>query len=284
MQEAPASAVVVAPVINEPVWSDIVRKPPALRDFLKNAPRWMRHAAWVAPIGMCVLLTAHGWKTGAASGFFASQNRGLALFLRQHATIDLEDDFRSGLNQWTGDTDWAKTWSYNGTGQVHPGKLALLESTRHLMNYRFAFEGEIEKHALGWVYRAADTRNYYASKLVLIGRGNNPSLALEHWTVIDGQPGTHMQLPPPILPGTATMHRVVTEVRDSGFTTYLDNRIVDTWSDTRLATGGVGFFNDRGDAAGPSHVQVTDRDNVFGRLCAQLSVKFADSKGGSVDH
>jgi hypothetical protein len=280
-QTTPAAS---APAETGPVWSAIVRKPSAVLHYLTYT-RWLRHAAWLVPLLLCAAFAARGLTAAGAARFFSAQNQSLAAFLASRATVDVGDDFRSGLSQWAGEANWSKSWSYDDIGLLHPGDLALLQNTQGLSNYRFEFEGEIEKHALGWVYRASDTRNYYAAKLVAIRHGNNPpTLALERWTVIHGRGGPHLKLPLPVLPGNTTMHRVATEVRESQFTTYLDDRIVDTWSDTRLAQGGIGFFNDPGDSAGLSRVLVTDRDTLWGRLCAQLSSKLADQVVGGVHH
>jgi hypothetical protein len=51
--------------------------------------------------------------------------------------------------------------------------------------------------------------------------------------------------------------------------TKVNGQIVDTWSDTRLKRGGVGFFSDRGESAAIHWVDVREeREGIFGRLFA----------------
>jgi hypothetical protein len=46
--------------------------------------------------------------------------------------------------------------------------------------------------------------------------------------------------------------------------------MVDTWTDNRLRSGGVGFFTDRGEEAALRWVTVSDRDNFVGRVLSYL--------------
>ena len=67
--------------------------------------------------------------------------------------------------------DWAENWSYDQAGFVRPGNLAIFSPTAGLRDYHFEFLGQIENHALTWVYRAKDTRNYYQGKLMITRGG-----------------------------------------------------------------------------------------------------------------
>jgi hypothetical protein len=46
--------------------------------------------------------------------------------------------------------------------------------------------------------------------------------------------------------------------------------MVDTWSDNRLRTGGVGFFAERGQLATLRYVTVTHTDTSIGRILSYL--------------
>jgi hypothetical protein len=193
--------------------------------------------------------------------------------IRRRAVVDVRDDFRSGLSQWTGVPGWAGSWSYDATGFVRPGRLALLSGSLPMDDCRLEFLAQIEKKAIGWVYRASDTRNYYAMKLVASKPGPSAVYSIVRYAVIDGHQKLKVQLPLPITASSKTMFRVRQEIRDAQFSTYLDGRLVDTWSDATLARGGVGFFADPGEASYIRWVEVTHNDDSLGRLCSYLAAR-----------
>ena len=51
---------------------------------------------------------------------------------------------------------------------------------------------------------------------------------------------------------------------------WLQDQIVDVWSDNRLAAGGVGFFSDKGEQAKIRWIEVTHQSDFLGKLCAYL--------------
>lgn len=191
--------------------------------------------------------------------------------ITRRAAIEIQDDFRTGLSQWAGGTDWAKSWSYDGTGFARPGRLALLSSSFPLSDYRLEFTAQIDRKAIAWVFRAADRNNYYATKLVESKRGVAPVFSIVRYAVIDGKERFKAELPLPITPSAKTLLHVKQEIRGAQFTTYLDGGIVDTWSDSSLARGGVGFFADPGESAYIRSIAVAQNDDAVGRLCSYLA-------------
>lgn len=196
-----------------------------------------------------------------------------AMFARIHerAAIELQDDFRSGLGQWTGASGWAATWSYDPTGFARPGRLALFARSMPLTDYRLDFLTQIDKNAVSWVFRASDVHTYYATKLLQSKSGTIPGFSMVRYAVIGGREGLKTKLP---LPGAAPGRRmfwVRQEIRGGDFTTYIDGRLVDTWSDSLFARGGIGFFSDSGEAAYVRSVQVAENDDLVGRLCSFIA-------------
>ena len=232
-----------------------------------SAPPWTRHVvvllllAAILWVGVSRLSTSASTRA-AQSALWARINR--------RAAIELQDDFRSGLSQWSGAPNWANTWSYDGTGFARPGHLALLSSSLPMSDYRLEFLAQIETGALGWVFRASDVHNYYATKLVELKRGPTPVFFITHYAVISGRERFKVQLPLPVTASARTMIRVRQEVRGAQFTTYLDGQILDTWSDRTFTRGGVGFFTDPGEAAYIRWIEVAQNDNALGRFCSYL--------------
>src|SRR6185503_10394747 len=106
-----------------------------------------------------------------------------------------------------------------------------------------------DKNAVAWVFRASDVHNYYVTKLLQSKSAGTPGFSMVRYAVTGGHAGPRTQLP---LPGAAPGRRtfwVRQEIRGADFTTYVEGRLVDTWTDSSLAHGGVGFFSDSGEAA-----------------------------------
>ncbi len=239
-----------------------------LADLWSAAPRYARRIAVLVPVGIVALLLAsridlYGSTRGARNAVMSRISR--------RAAINIQDDFRSGLSQWTGSPGWADSWSYDGTGFARPGHMALLSGSLPIADYRLEFLGQIEKKAMAWVFRAADAHNYYATKLVETNPGPAAKYFIVRYAVIGGRERLRIQLPLPVTGRAKTMFHVREEVRGTQFTTYLDGRLVDTWSDSSLARGGVGLFADPGETAYIRWVDVAYQDDPLGRLCSYLA-------------
>ena len=121
-----------------------------------------------------------------------------------------------------------------------------------------------------------DRRERHVRKLT--HRGSIPTLDLARYAVVGGREDRRVQLPLPVLLSNATTFRVRTDVQGSRFTTYLNGKIIDAWSDDRIARGGIGFFAEPAAVAGLHWVRVVQGDDLIGKLCAQVSSAFADKK------
>ncbi len=147
-----------------------------------------------------------------------------------------------GGGGWT--TNWGSEVSVNKGKQI-----SLFRPSMSMPDYRFEFRGQIEKKALGWIFRAANPTNYYVCKLEIVKPGLNPVLALIKYSVINGQEGTHTQVMMPNDFKMDTVYRVRLDVRGNKFTTYVQDKLVDYWTDDRVKTGGTGFYTERGEQA-----------------------------------
>ena len=67
------------------------------------------------------------------------------------------------------------------------------------------------------------------------------------------------------------MYRVHLEVRGDAFSLYVQGNLMDYWSDSRLATGGVGLFCSKGEHARVAWVRVSHNTDSMGRMCSLLS-------------
>ena len=89
----------------------------------------------------------------------------------ERAAVALDEDFRSGLDDWASPGDASTDWSFDATGFVRPGPLAIYKPSMGLTDYQMQFLGMIDKKAMSWVVRAADFQNFYVVKLVVLKAG-----------------------------------------------------------------------------------------------------------------
>ncbi len=203
--------------------------------------------------------------------------------IASRAAISLQDDFRSGLAEWEGPGNWAKDWQYDPAGFVLTGPLAMYRPSLDLTDYRFEFLGQIDKKSLNWVFRAADYKNYYAMKIVLLKSGPLPKATIVRYAVVNGKQDRTVQLALPMEVRNDTFFRVRMEVRGQNFTTSVQDQVVDFWSDGRLSRGGVGFFSDKGERARLRWVEVSHQHDTLGRLCAFFAPYNIQSGNGSLN-
>ena len=181
-------------------------------------------------------------------------------------TFDFREDFNSGLAQWTGGLEEkAGRWSRRA-GKIELGQLRLWKPTLPLANYQMIFQGQIESKAMGWAFRASDLDNYYAAKLAIPGPGGARRSEIVRYVVVNGRKSDRVRLPLPITLEANTPYKVKVKVKDGRFSTIINGQVIDTWSDDRHPSGGVGFFSDSGERALISWVRVNDSEGLFERL------------------
>ncbi len=149
-------------------------------------------------------------------------------------------------NMIIGGGGWATNWG--NQEPINKSKnISLFRPTLNMPDYRIEFRGQVEQKALGWVFRAKDPKNYYVMKIEMIKRGLNPVFALVKYAVLNGKENTHTQI---MLEGDYrqdNVWRVRQDVRGNKFTTYVQDKLADYWTDDEIKTGGAGFYNDKGE-------------------------------------
>jgi tetratricopeptide (TPR) repeat protein len=192
--------------------------------------------------------------------------------IAQRAALTMLDDFHAGLNHWKGvEANSPKGWSYNSDGYMHPGRLALYRPSVPLSDYRLEFLAQIESRSVDWVVRAQDANNYYALKFTVVEPGPRPLVAMVRYPVVGGNQGDRVQTPLRLMIHANTPYRVTVDVKGNRFRTYIEGQEADFWTEDRLKTGGVGFFNEAGERARLYWVKVESHTDFLGRICALLS-------------
>lgn len=154
---------------------------------------------------------------------------------------------------------WTSTW-----GSVEPvnrGKqISIYRPTVNLADYRMEFRGQIDRRAMGWIFRAKDPNNYHVQKLEIMRPGREPVVALVKYSIIDGKEGPRTQVMLARDYKRDTVYRVRVDVKDNRFTTWVQDKLVDYWTDDRIKFGAAGFYNDRGERANIKTSQFTHLD------------------------
>src|SRR4029077_19133678 len=79
---------------------------------------------------------------------------------------------------------WIDDWANSAKTNRH---ISMLSGSVKLSDYRLEFQSQIETKAIGWAFRALNPRNYYVEKLEITKPGLEPTVALVHFAVVDGQ-------------------------------------------------------------------------------------------------
>ncbi len=201
--------------------------------------------------------------------------------MHDRAGVALDEDFRSGLDEWVSRGDATTEWSFDATGFVRPGPLALYRPSIGLTDYQMQFLGLIDKKAMSWVVRAADFNNYYVVKLMVLKPGPLPTIGVTRYAVVDGKPDSRVDTIAPIDARPDMLYRVLVDAHGDSFSLTIQGQMVDSWSEPRLRHGGVGFFSARGEESRLRWVQVTHQYDMLGRLCAYLAPYNISSTNGS---
>jgi hypothetical protein len=253
--------------------------------FWKHAPRDLKILMIAIPLLMALAFQSPLPKVQMSSSPAASGFRQVFSNIRQsvveRAAVALDEDFRAGLDEWGSRSGEPVEWSYDATGFVKPGDLALYAPSVGLDDYEMQFLGMIDRKALSWVVRAADFDNYYVVKLMVTRPGPVPEIGVTRYAVVDGVAQDRADTVVAISARTDTLYRVRMEVHGDDFTLSVQGNLIDSWSDARLRRGGVGFFNARGEESRVRWVQVTHQYDMLGRLCAYLAPYNIPSTNGS---
>ncbi|MBZ5611874.1 MAG: hypothetical protein LAP38_26740 [Acidobacteriia bacterium] len=183
----------------------------------------------------------------------------------------MREDFRAGLVNWEGLKSNGSDW-ISERDHVRPGSLRIWKPSASLANYQMDFVGQIDRKSMDWAFRAADTKNYYATKLVITRPGPLPNAGLVRFIVLDGRERERVELPLPLTLERGVDYRVRVNVEGRRFLTSVNGQVVSSWTDNRLSRGGVGFFSEDGESALLKSVSISERDSFLSRIVSYFSL------------
>jgi hypothetical protein len=205
---------------------------------LQASPGFLGQIPMLAKIGIAVVLVA-GLGVLIA---FSSKSGGATPVSNHTETVVPGTALPAGEAGWI--TDWGADPGVRRTRQI-----SILRSSQTLTDYRIEMQGQIETKAIGWIFRAADPKNFYVTKLEIVKPGLEPTVALVRFAVVNGEEGAHTQLPLPMKVRRDTMYKIRMDAVGNHFTTYVQDEKLDDWTDDRVKTGGVGLYSERGETA-----------------------------------
>ncbi len=154
----------------------------------------------------------------------------------------LEEQFDSGLRNWAGGVD---DWVLDAAG-ARTGSLALFTPTLEKRDYEMEFLARIDHQSVTWVFRAANLNDYHFASIAITEGG---SYEFIRGTVIKGVRTSAD--PTPITLALNRKNAVTIRLLAKGthFSVSLDAQPLESWTDSRLPTGGIGFMGAPDDRA-----------------------------------
>jgi hypothetical protein len=165
------------------------------------------------------------------------------------STASVSDVVEAGSPLSITEGGWIDDWAPQPPNPKVLRTLSMLRNSLPLSDYRVEFEAQIEAKALGWVFRAANPKNYYVTKIEIVKPGIEPGVEVVHFAIIDGEEQPRVRTPLPVKVRMDTSYKIRFEALGDRFTTYVQDQKVDQWSDNRLGRGGVGLYRERGESA-----------------------------------
>lgn len=171
------------------------------------------------------------------------------------AVMRLEENFDSGLSRWAGATE---DWRIDAAG-VRTGALAFFTPSLGMRDYDLEFFTKIESRGVAWVFRAQDFQNYFVCRISQVGQAGSPAYELTRSAIVGGVEETPVTVALNIKIRSKASFRVLLSASGAEFTLSVEGQAVDSWSDSRLPTGGIGFLADHDDRARLYWVRLSSR-------------------------
>ncbi|HLK68113.1 MAG TPA: hypothetical protein VKU19_31990 [Bryobacteraceae bacterium] len=147
--------------------------------------------------------------------------------------VSLEEQFDSGLRNWTGGVD---DWLLDAAG-ARTGSLALFNPTLDKRDYEMEFLARIDHRSVTCAFRATSLTEYHLAKIAVA----DGAFTFQHGVNLGGN--REWSEPAPIGVALNRKNAITVKLRAVGseFSVSVDGQVIETWSDNRLPAGGVGF-------------------------------------------
>jgi hypothetical protein len=240
----------------EAKWEMVI--PKMARPIMARAPRALQHALrQPAQVSLAAAADAEtpteiSFYAGSEASFLPRRWKVLSLSAAVVVVVCVVAWVRPGSDSGSAtetSSASAGTWSRRTayvTGSSSPREILVYSGSEGLKNYRIEFAWVPDPKGVGWLYRASDSANYYATKLRLLQAGATPMLSAERFAVIKGVEGAHARKVITLGPTKAEV-RVRMDATGPAFTLFLQGSPADYWTDERFESGSLGFYEERGE-------------------------------------
>ncbi|MCZ2077796.1 MAG: hypothetical protein LC130_22690 [Bryobacterales bacterium] len=212
-------------------------------------------------------------------GTFSNYWSRLSSHAQQRAAIRLDEKFAAGLSSWADEKRWELTSGIHTPGSQPLSPVALYRPSMHLCDYELEFLAAIDSGGAGWVFRAQDLSNYYAIRLLPSEWKPISKATIVRYTILDGK---QTDVVARSIPGgirTDRSCRIRLRAAGAGFTLFIQDRIVDSWTDARFERGGMGFLIPVKEKFLLYWMKIRHQDDWTGRICAALAANPTAMKG-----
>ena len=140
--------------------------------------------------------------------------------------------------------DWQRESAVGGDPGVKQSRqLVLYRTALNAKDARLEFAWTVASGDVGLVFRAKDLGNYYAVRLKLLKPGPTPTLSAEYFSVYQfvESPHTEKVL---VFSKNDPVLLVRLDIFGPSFTLYLQDDATEFWTDARMTSGALGFFEE----------------------------------------
>lgn len=140
--------------------------------------------------------------------------------------------------------DWLRQAAVGADPGVEKSRqFVLYKQGQKVADSRIEFAWSTDSGEVGVVFRAKDLGNYYAVRLKLRNPRTTPTLAVEYFSVDQFVESAHTEKYLELFRIDPVV-RVRLEVFGPKFTLYLQDNVTEHWTDERLTSGAIGFFEE----------------------------------------
>jgi hypothetical protein len=157
-------------------------------------------------------------------------------------SVRYEENFDAGWDNWVGGVS---DWKVDIAG-VRTGSLALYLPTLDLSDYDLEFLARIDVRSVNWMVRAAGADSHVRCTVTSVEGGE---LEFSRALVQGGTPEANVISATRVPGKPRTTFTVRMSVSGPVFSISIDGKMIDSWVDDRLATGGIGFMGAADDRA-----------------------------------
>jgi hypothetical protein len=177
--------------------------------------------------------------------------------------------------------DWQRESAVGGDPGVKQSRqLVLYRPALQAKDARLEFAWTVASGDVGLVFRAKDLGNYYAVRLKLLKPGPTPTLSAEYFSVYQfvESPHTEKVL---VFSKNDPVLLVRLDIFGPSFTLYLQDNATEFWTDARMTSGALGFFEEGNRSAEVRGLRMSfpERSQLLRRPLDEIHVASSQSGG-----